>query len=168
VHLADSQNHGGQEYGYRLRIAAPQPDFALRVTPSSISVNAGGVVVVYVYALRKDGFDGEIEVVAKDSSAGFKLAGGRIPAGRDRVRMTLTAPLAAPEQPVALNLEGRATIGDSMVSHPAVPAEDMMQAFLYRHLVPSQELLVFVQKSKWRVNESRWTLTSLVTSLETG
>ena len=26
-----------------------------------------------------------------------------------------------------------------------------MQAFLYRHLVPSQELLVAVQKSKWRV-----------------
>jgi len=157
VHLADSQNHGGQAYGYRLRIAPAQGDFALRVTPSSISVNAGGIVPVHVYALRKDGFDGEIEVVARGAPAGFKLAGGRIPAGRDRVRMTLTAPPvetdspAAAGKPVALQMEGRATIGDSMVSHQAVPADDMMQAFLYRHLVPAQQLLVAVKKSKWRV-----------------
>ena len=151
VHLADSQNHGGQAYGYRLRIAPPQGDFALRVTPSSISVNAGGVVAVCIYALRKDGFDGEIEVVLKDAPAGFELAGGWIPAGRDRVRMTLTAPPEASDQPVALQMEGRARIGGQMVSHPVVPAEDMMQAFLYRHLVPSQQFLVAVKKSKWRV-----------------
>jgi len=151
VHLTDSQNHGGEAYSYRLRISAPQGDFALRVTPSSISLNAGGIVPVCVYALRKDGFDGEIEVVAKDAPAGFELNGGRIPAGRDHVRMTLTAPAKAPDQPVALQLEGRARIGGQTVSHPVFGADDVMQAFLYRHLVPSQELLVKVQKAKWRV-----------------
>jgi hypothetical protein len=151
VHLADSQHHGGQAYGYRLRIAAPQPDFALRVTPSSLSMRAGAIVPFCVHALRKDGFDGEIEVVLKDANAGFELNGGRIPAGRDRVRMTLTAPPKAPDEPVALQLEGRARVGGQTVSHPAFGADDMMQAFLYRHLVPSQELLVSVKKSKWRV-----------------
>jgi hypothetical protein len=29
-----------------------------------------------------------------------------------------------------------------LVRHDAVPAEDLMQAFLYRHLTPSQELMV--------------------------
>ncbi|MHC4546712.1 MAG: DUF1501 domain-containing protein, partial [Planctomycetota bacterium] len=62
VHLADSQHHGGQAYGYRLRIAAPQPDFALRVTPSSFSMRAGAIVPLCVHVLRKDGYDGEIEV----------------------------------------------------------------------------------------------------------
>jgi len=151
VHLADSQHHGGQAYSYRLRVAAPQGDFALRVTPSSLSVSAGGIVPVCVHALRKVGFDGDIEVVLKEPNTGFELSGGRIPAGSDRVRMTLTAPAKAPDEPVALQLEGRARIGAKMVSRPAVGAEDMMQAFLYRHLVPSQELLVSVQKSKWRV-----------------
>ncbi len=150
VHLADSQRHGGGAYGYRLRISVPQPDFALRVTPSSISVRAGGIVPICVHALRKDGFDGEIEVVVGKRSAGFELSGGRIPAGRDRVRMTLTVPAKAPEQPVALHLEGRARIGGRIVGHSAVPADDVMQAFLYRHLVPAQELLVFVQKARWR------------------
>lgn len=150
VHLADSQNHGGKAYGYRLRITAPRPDFALRVTPSNHSVRVGGIVPIYVHALRKDGFDGEIKVVLKDAPAGFKLNGGRIPAGRDHVRMTLTAPAKAPEKPVALQLEGRARISGQMVSHPAFGADDVMQAFLYRHLVPTQELLVLVLKAKWR------------------
>jgi len=30
-----------------------------------------------------------------------------------------------------------------------VAADDVMQAFLYRHLVPSQEFLVVVQKARW-------------------
>jgi hypothetical protein len=149
VHIGDAQHHGGQAYAYRLRISAPQPDFALRATPSGLSVNAGGVVPICVYALRKDGFDGEIEVALKDAPAGFSLTGARIPPGRDRVRLTLTAPAAAPAQPVAFHLEGTAKIGGQVVHRPIVPAEDRMQAFLYRHLVPSQELLVCIQKTRW-------------------
>ena len=151
IHLADAQNHGGDAYSYRLRINAPQSDFALRVAPSSVSMQAGGIVPISIYALRKDGFDGEIEVVLKDPSTGFELNGCRIPAGRDSVRMTLTAPAKAPNQPVALQLEGRVRIGGRIVSHPVFGADDVMQAFLYRHLVPAKEFMVLVQKAKWRV-----------------
>jgi len=37
VHLTDTARMGGDEYAYRLRISAPQPDFALRVVPSSVA-----------------------------------------------------------------------------------------------------------------------------------
>ncbi|MFC1782047.1 hypothetical protein ACFL02_00500 [Planctomycetota bacterium] len=151
VHLTDAQHHGGAAYGYRLRIAYLEPDFSVRVTPSSLSVNAGSNVPVDVYALRKDGFDGDIEISLKDAPAAFKLGGGRIPAGQDHVRVTIKAPPRAFEQPIALHLEGRAKINGQTVSHLAVPAEDMMQAFLYRHLVPAQELLVAVKKPNRRV-----------------
>jgi hypothetical protein len=150
VHLADSQNHGGAAFAYRLRISYAQPDFSVRVTPSSLSVRAGAIAVVSVHVLRKDGFDGEVEVLLKDTAGGFEIAGGRVPAGRDRIRMTLKAPHKAPGQPVALQLQGRANISGKTVTHTAVAADDVMQAFLYRHLVPSQELLVKVQKAKWR------------------
>jgi hypothetical protein len=148
VHLTDSRQHGSPEYGYRLRIAEPQGDFALRVTPSSLTVRNGGIVPFCVHVLRKDGFDGRIKVVLDDVPAGFELKGGWIPAGSNRVRMTLKVPEKAPARPVVLHLKGLARIDSQMVSHPAVPAEDMMQAFLYRHLVPSQELLVSVKKTK--------------------
>lgn len=149
VHLADSQHHGGQAYGYRLRVTAPQPDFALRVTPSSLSVNTGAIVPVTVHALRKDGYTGPIQVSLEDPW-GFRLSGGLIPAGKDRVRMTVTAPPREIAEPVALEMEGRAQIDGKPISHRVVPADDVMQAFLYRHLVPARELLVAVQKTRWR------------------
>ena len=144
VHLADSQHHGGPEYAYRLRIGPPQPDFALRVTPSSINVPAGRVVPICVYALRHDGFDGDIDIALKDAPAGLTLNGGHIPGGRDSVRMTLAARGKPLEQPLVVQLEGRAQVGGETVTRPAVPAEDMMQAFAYRHLAPSQELMLAV------------------------
>lgn len=151
VHLTDSQHHGGQAFSYRLRISAPQPDFALCVTPSSLSMNAAGTIPVTVYALRKDGFEGEIEVVLKDAPAGFEISGGRIPAGNDSVRMTLTVPLKASEKPIVLQLTGLARIDGETISHRVVPADNVMQAFLYRHLVPSQELLIMIQKAGRRM-----------------
>jgi len=149
VHLADSQRHGGDAYAYRLRIAAAQGDFALRVAPSSISSRAGGVVPISVHALRKDGYDGEIEVMLKNAPAGFKLDGGRIPAGRDSVRMTLTMPAKATAGLIAPQLEGRIRVAGKVISHKAVPADDVMQAFLYRHLVPAEDFVILVQKAKW-------------------
>jgi hypothetical protein len=46
-------------------------------------------------------------------------------------------------------LEGRANIDGHSIKRLAAPADDVMQAFLYRHLVPAQEFLVFVQKARW-------------------
>ena len=144
IHLGDAQHHGGEEYAYRLRISAPQPDFDLRVVPSSINVRAGMSVPLTVYALRKDGFSNEITIVLAGAPAGFSLNGGKVPANQDQVRLTLTAPSTLLNQPVSLELEGRAMIQGEAVVRPGVPAEDMMQAFAYRHLVPAKELKVAV------------------------
>jgi len=144
VHLSDAQNQGGPEYAYRLRISRPRPDFALRVVPSNVSARAGASAALTVYALRKDGFSGEIALNLKDAPPGWRLSGGRIPANQDQVRCTLTAPRVPEREPRALSLEGRATIDGRQVVRPAVPAEDMMQAFAYRHLVPAKEWLVCV------------------------
>jgi len=149
VHLADAQNHGDDAHAYRLRVGPPRPDFELRATPASLNVLAGRVAPFAVHVLRRDGFEGDVEVALKDPPAGFVLSGGRIPAGRDSIRMTLTAPRPAPKQPVTLQLEGRAQIDGQTVTRPVIPAEDMTQAFLYRHLVPSQELMVAVRAIRW-------------------
>ncbi len=49
-----------------------------------------------------------------------------------------------------MQLEGSIRIGEQTVSHPVFGADDVMQAFLYRHLVSTQEFLVSVQKTRWR------------------
>ena len=71
LHLGDTQGKGGPDYAYRLRISRPQPDFALRMVPSSINARAGATVPVTVYALRRDGFAGDIVLKLKDAPSGF-------------------------------------------------------------------------------------------------
>jgi hypothetical protein len=150
VHLSDSQHHGSSAYGYRLRLSSPRPDFSLSIAPSSINVPAGSTIPIHMYAMRKDGFDGDIKVSLKGAPNGFKLDGAFIQSGKNSVRMTLTAPQRRIKEPIALRLEGRATINGKVVRHQVVPTENMMQAFLYRHLAPSRELMVATTGSRGR------------------
>jgi hypothetical protein len=144
VQISDAQQQGGPDFAYRLRISEPRPDFALRVVPSSLNVRAGMSVPATVFAVRKDGFTNAIELHLKDTPPGFSLGGARIPENGDKAQFTLKAPLQAGKEPVALALEGSAIVAGQEIVHLAVPAEDMMQAFAYRHLVPAQELEVAV------------------------
>jgi hypothetical protein len=121
----------------------------LRVVPSSINVRRGSTVPITVHALRQDGFRGDITLSLVDAPAGFALSGGWIPADANKARVTLTAPREVPAEPFTLRLAGRAKVGDREIRRRAVAAEDMMQAFLYRHLVPARELLLASIPSKW-------------------
>jgi hypothetical protein len=114
------------------------------VVPSSFNIRGGASVPLTVYALRRDGFTNEITLDLADAPEGFRLTGARVPANQDQVRLTLQAPAAPSDEPIRLSLEGRAFVQGRPRVRPAVPAEDMMQAFAYRHLVPAKELEVVV------------------------
>ena len=147
LHVNDAQRKGGKDFIYRLDLRAPQPDYELRVTPSSIIARAGAVVPITVFALRTDGFSEDIELSLVDAPEGFHLAGGVIPGNVDRLRMTLTVPATPPEGPVVLEMEGNARRGkgsNTMLTRPGVPAEHMMQAFIWYHLVPVENWNVVV------------------------
>jgi hypothetical protein len=147
VRLRDAEQQGGPQYSYRLRISEPRPDFALRVTPSSVNVRAGMSAPVTVYALRKDGFTNTINLGLRDAPAGFSLSGAKIAGNQDKAQFTLKAPPQFGTETVALRLEGSAVVSGRVLEHEAVPSEDMMQAFAYRHLVPSRELRVAVAEN---------------------
>ncbi|MGE5549823.1 MAG: PPC domain-containing protein [Bacteroidota bacterium] len=134
LQVSDAQRHGGEDYTYSLRISPPMPDFALWVSPSASSIATGNTAVITVDVLRADGWDGEIEVALKGAPAGYFLGGAKIPPGRDQIRMTLTKPVNKLEH---IQLEGRAVIGGKTITRPVQPADRMMQAFAYYHLVPS-------------------------------
>jgi hypothetical protein len=157
VNVTDAAGHGGPEYGYRLRLSTPRPDFEVRITPSSLNLIAGRATVVTAYALRKDGFDGDIDIGAAGSPEGsgsVALQGATIPRGRSSVRFTITVSpqaISPGAGPRAIVLEGRAVVGRATLTRAAVPADDMMQAFAYHHLVPAQELLVAVLGARQNV-----------------
>jgi hypothetical protein len=149
IQISDAQNHGGKAYGYRLRISSPQADFAIRLTPATLNIRPGASAAFNVYAMRADGFDGEIKVSLKNAPAGFALSGNIIPAGKDNIQMTIQMPKDAAEKPIELQLFASAKINNKEISHTVLPCEDMMQAFLYRHLVPSQQLIVAPMNIRW-------------------
>lgn len=144
VHLLDAQGHGGETHAYRLRVGRPQPDFAVLVTPASLSVRAGLATPARARVFRKDGFDGDVELSLVGAPDGFALAGAHVPRGRDSVRFTLSAPATGRGEPFALHLVARSRIGGKTVERSVVPAQDVMQAFIYRHLPASQELVALV------------------------
>ena len=140
VRLSDTQNKGGSDYTYRLRVSPARPDFDVRVVPSTLNASAGATVPFTVHAVRRDGFEGNIDLRLRDMPKGFALAGARIPSGCDKVRLTLTIPQKrSRRQLIPFNIEGCARIGGKNVCRAAIPSEDMMQAFLWRHLVPTEK-----------------------------
>lgn len=145
VHLGEAARHGGEEFGYRLRLSPPRPDFELRMVPSSAALRGGnGSATLMVHAIRKDGFTGPIKLALKDPPEGFTASPTTLAEGKDMVGFTLRTTLPDLQAPVALRVEGTAAINGQDVAHEAVPAEDRMQAFLWRHLVPAEDLQVIV------------------------
>jgi ribosomal protein L40E len=144
IHLGDTRRHAGKEYAYRLRISQPQPDFVLRLIPSRICIPGKKSAGVTVYAIRKDGFDGPIKLNFSDLPQGLESSGATLGAKQEAVGLTLKTSLTAMEKPVNLTVVGTAKIGDRDVVHEASAAEDKMQAFLWRHLLPADTLPALV------------------------
>ncbi|MGH7973207.1 MAG: peptidase, partial [Limisphaerales bacterium] len=71
IHIADAAQQGGAQYGYRLRLSEPRPDFDLRVVPSSLSLRSRSSGSLTVYAQRRDGFAGPITLKLQDPPEGF-------------------------------------------------------------------------------------------------
>jgi hypothetical protein len=150
IHLGDTRRHAGKEYAYRLRISRPLPDFALRLIPSRIVIRSKASANVTIYAIRKDGFAGPIKLSFKDLPDGLESSGATLTADKEVVELTLKTSLDEMEKPVNVTVVGSATIGGRELVHEAVPAEDRMQAFLWRHLLPADDLPVLVYNPSYQ------------------
>lgn len=147
VRLGDTTRNGGEEFAYRLRISGPRPDFALRLVPSSVNLRSGGSDTLSVYVYRKEGFAEPIKVELKNPPAGISADPLEITGSEAIARLTIRADGGANPGLVDLVVHGSAKIGADEVIYEAVPAEDRMQAFLWRHLVPAKDLKALVADS---------------------
>lgn len=150
VHIGDTRRHAGKDYAYRLRIGPPRPDFALRLIPSRICLRSKGSASVTVFAIRKDGFNGPIKLGFKDLPPGLESPGATLAANAETAVLTIKTSLAEMEKPVDLAVVGRAKDGDREIVRAAVACEDRMQAFLWRHLLPAENLPALVTNPSWR------------------
>lgn len=117
---------------YRLLVRRAAPDFALVCWPlhmelrngdraalsKPLALRAGGTVSLEVAALRRDGFDGPIELEARGLPEGVTATGLRIPAGQSRGQILLTAADAPARGMAAVTLVGRGAAGDTAIERP--------------------------------------------------
>ncbi len=123
IRLNDSRRTSSPLHAYRLTVAPPAPDYELSVSPANPNVPRGGRVPVTVFAWRRDGFDGPIDVALTGLPEGVTATRGTILAGESSVSVTLSATEGAADVLTPLKAIGRATVAGRVVEHEARPDE---------------------------------------------
>ena len=144
LRIKDVQGNGGEEYAYRIVIAPPRPDYALRISPDLLPVGQGDTAMVTVDALRQDGFDGEINLAIQGLPEGSVASEAFIPARQNQSRFTISAPADAALGVVSPSFIGTAKIGEQPAVRTASAAEAIMQAFSLNQVVPTKEFAMSV------------------------
>lgn len=121
---------------YRLVIRKAQPDFAVvawalhmelrngdrNALTKPLALRGGATVALEVVAIRRDGFDGPIELAMSDLPPGVTAQGLTIPAGKSRGIMLVTASEAAPRGLQSVKFVGRAKLNDQTVERSCAMA----------------------------------------------
>ncbi len=114
---------------YRLVVRKAQPDFAVvgwalhmglrngdrNALSKPIALRGGAVMPIEVVVVRRDGFDGEIELAMEDLPEGVTATGLKIAKGATRGIMLVAADANAPRSLRMARMYATATIGDQKV-----------------------------------------------------
>jgi hypothetical protein len=121
--LADALS--GPRHFYRVRLAPETPDFQLAVTPpadhrpDAAVVLQGGHEAFTVFATRRDGFNGDINLTVEGLPPGVTCAPQTIGASVRQTQLVVSATAGAPPAVVELKVKGTATIRGRKVEHEA-------------------------------------------------
>ncbi|MBW3541834.1 MAG: pre-peptidase [Planctomycetes bacterium] len=111
VEVRDLHLRGGADFVYFLKMTTAQAYFELYLDTDKTQLFPGTSGVVFANAIRKNGFDGAIELSVDGLPEGVTASPGAVPAGRRDGSIIFTA--AADAQPAASNITVRGT-----ASHP--------------------------------------------------
>jgi len=117
---------------YRLVIRKAAPDFALaawglhmelrngdrNALSKPLALRGGATMALEVVAIRRDGFDGDIDLCMEGLPEGVSAQGLKIPAGKSRGLMLLTAKADAPKSWSNATFVGKAVIDGAEVTRP--------------------------------------------------
>ncbi|MFA6546807.1 MAG: hypothetical protein WCS99_20485, partial [Limisphaerales bacterium] len=117
---------------YRLIVRKAAPDFALatwavhmelrngdrNAVSKPIALRAGATMAMEVVVIRRDGFDGEIELGMENLPTGVTATGLKIPAGKVQGMLIITAAEKAPRSAGFAKIFGRAVVNGTPVTRP--------------------------------------------------
>jgi hypothetical protein len=117
---------------YRLVIRKAAPEFALvawalhmelrngdrNALSKPLALRGGATMALEVVALRRDGFEGDIDLVLEGLPEGVTAHGLKIPAGQSRGLLLVTAQQGAPRALASARFYGRSQIDGAAVTRP--------------------------------------------------
>jgi hypothetical protein len=120
------------ENQYRLVVRRAQPDFALvawaahqrlrqndfGTLPKPLALRAGTTMALEVVVVRRDGFEGEIDLAMENLPPGVTASGLKIPAGKLQGMLFLSASENATPAFSVAKMAGRAVVNGSTVTRP--------------------------------------------------
>lgn len=142
---------GGPRYVYRLRVRPERPDFRLFVMhnspqgnatnpPGSLLIRQGGNQHLDVYALRRDGFSGEITLQVEGLPEGVRCYPTTIGPDRIHAPLVFSASEEAPATVATIQVTGKAEINGQEVIRTARPGV-ITWAFNPQGRMPAQSRL---------------------------
>lgn len=160
---------------YRLLVRPAQPDFALATWAvhmtlrngdraafsKPISLRAGAAMVFEVAVVRRDGFDGEIELIMDGLPAGVTASGLKIPAGKNVGHLIISADAAAKSGASLAKVVGRATINGAVVTRPCRLASMEWPVKDAKGEIPSPRLFADIPVSVSDAEASPLTITAV-------
>ncbi len=146
---------------YRLIIRKAEPDFALvgwalhmnlrngdrNALSKPVALRAGATMPIEVVVVRRDGFDGEIDLFMENLPDGVTAAGLKIPKGKTRGIMLISAEANAARGLTSAAFFGQATIDGKVVTRPCRMASMQWPVKNAWSEVPSPRLLADVPVS---------------------
>jgi len=146
IKVRDVQSKGGDAYSYRMFVGdASASGYALRIVPSSINISRGGSSTFAIHAIRKSGFKSPINLAIKNLPDGYLYSDAKILPNQNFILMSVTAPKNATIGVLPLKVVGKATVDDKVLVREAEPAEELTQAFIIKHLVPTKDFIVTIK-----------------------
>lgn len=159
---------------YRLIIRKPAPDFALaawalhmnlrngdrNALSKPIALRAGTTMAFEVVVVRRDGFEGEIELGMSDLPEGVSACDLKIPAGKSVGTLLITAHGNAPRSLGGAKIFGRAQIDGKTVTRPGRLASMVWPVKDASQEIPNPRLLADVPVSVSRSEGAPVTIAS--------
>ena len=149
IKVSDTQRKGGKGFDYKLRLDKPRPNFKVFMTPSAINTRSFLSTPITLKVFREDGFNGAIDVFVKKGPKGLTLSGAHIPAGIDKITITIAAPRKIKPGLHDITLIAKAKIEKKEIVNNVISTDEIMQAFLYTHLVPTEKTTLNITRRGW-------------------
>lgn len=123
VRIGDSRGMGRPDFGYRLTVRLPIPDFKVSFSPGSPTVTKGGSASMSVSIVRLDGFQGPVKLKLENLPLGFESPETYIEEGQTTANFALFATPSAeksdPNSPIKLKIKASAMVEGHELVHEA-------------------------------------------------